>query len=132
MEVKSLKKNVGNASPFVNRIFLLFLHNLCLPSFAGFPLVQLPEKFKAKPQRSYRGSGRLPLVQLLQKFKAEYVRRTHDWGGWVSISSTSAEVQRIGNGWGDESLQLFPLVQLPQKFKAQKTPRELLQGVSFH
>jgi len=28
MEVKSLKKNVGNASPFVNRIFLLFLHNL--------------------------------------------------------------------------------------------------------
>gem|GEM_PF-6290422 len=69
MEVKSLKKNVGNASPFVNRIFLLFLHNLRLPSFAGFPLVQLPQKFKVQTEM------------------ATYLVM-------VSISSTSAEVQR--------------------------------------
>ena len=72
MEVKSLKKNVGNASPFVNRIFLLFLHNLRLPSFAGFPLVQLPQKFK---------EGNIIFVT---------------WGVEVSISSTSAEVQSLG------------------------------------
>ena len=43
MEVKSLKKNVGNASPFVNRIFLLSLQTPRPPSFAGLPLVLLPK-----------------------------------------------------------------------------------------
>ena len=76
-EVKSLKKNVGNASPLVKRsIAFLFLHNLRPPSSVlrpsqGFPLVQLPKKFRAgeKVLRYDWNSPAFPLVQLPKKFR---------------------------------------------------------------
>ena len=63
------------------------------PSFAGFPLVQLPKKFRAAVPLFPLSRQQFPLVQLPKKFRAESA-------GYPVITVE------------------FPLVQLPKKFRA--------------
>ena len=62
----------------------------------SFPLVQLPQKFKGLKVARERQCAVFPLVQLPQKFKEDLHNQLMT-DAQVSISSTSAEVQRIPN-----------------------------------